>query len=81
MFLGISTTSGNSNTGLVNGSNLYAGPGPVAATGGGASGSVASWRKNVSGSTIVYAKYRASFSVATPQCYGRLSARRVQPGT
>lgn len=73
---GISITSGNSSTGLVNGSNsVY--PAPPGTTGD-SSGAISAYRMSLSGTTTVYFKYRSSYSVATPQAVGRLSARRVR---
>lgn len=74
--IGISATSGNSATGLVSGSNLLQFAGPTVNYNSG--GSVPSFRVSVSSTTTYYLKIRATFSAATPQAVGRLSARRVR---
>lgn len=66
---GISQTTGNSSTGLVPGDSYAEGTGPTAASP--VSFSVLT-RQSLSGSTIVYLKYEATFSVATPQARGKL---------
>lgn len=73
---GISTTSGNSSTGLVTGSNALASAGPT--SGNGASVTVANYRVSLSGTTTHYAKLFVAYTVATPQYTCRLSARRVR---
>lgn len=73
---GISTTTGNSSTGLTVGDN--AADIIPAATGNSYQITVPVYRMSLSGSTIIYAKYFASFSVATPNAVCRLSARRVR---
>lgn len=73
---GISVTSGNSGTGLVQGSNLFTLPPP--STTYDTAVSVANWRRSLAATTTVYAKFYGNYSVATPQAYGRLSARRVR---
>lgn len=74
VIMGISTTSGNASTGLTFGTNAAFVPLPNVTND--SFNSIPSIRFSVSGSTIVYLKYRASFSVATPQAFGRLIARR-----
>lgn len=75
--IGISTTTGNSTTGLVQGSNRFAGPIPLASVRL-AGVCVPSYRMSLSSTNTVYLKYEADFTVATPQAAGRLSARRVR---
>ena len=74
---GISTTSGNSGTGLVIGSNRILQAGPVHSVNL-ASVSISNYRMSLSATTTVYFKYSATYSVATPQGEGRISARRVR---
>lgn len=74
---GISTTSGNSGTGLVIGSNRILQAGPVHSVNL-ASVSIPNYRMSLSATTTVYFKYSATYSVATPQGEGRISARRVR---
>lgn len=76
---GISTTSGDSSTGLVAGSNYLVGRWasssttplvvPVA---------IPNYRISLAASTTVYLKYNSIYSAGTPQALGRLSARRVR---
>ncbi len=73
---GISSTSGNSGTGLVAGINFMRSAGPTAVNRDGVT--VASYRASLSGTVTHYLKYTADFSVATPQATGRLSARRMR---
>lgn len=73
--VGISSTSGNSGTGLVAADNQLdftppnATTNPTVAT-------IANYRVPVSGTTTYYLKYRATYSAGNPQARGRLSARR-----
>lgn len=70
----IGTTSGNSSSGRVEGSNqVEIGP-PTSAYQN--TGFVSSYRMSLSGTTTVYFKYRAFYSSGTPQATGRISARR-----
>ena len=71
---GISTTSGNDSTGLSLGDNQANTLGPTATTA--ACVSVPTWRKTLTATTTLYAKYTADYTIATPKAYGRLSARR-----
>jgi hypothetical protein len=73
---GISTTSGNSTSGLTYGVNRSASSGPTSTHN--STASVPSYRMRVSATTTVYAKISADYSVATPQVRGRISARRVR---
>ena len=77
MDLGISTTSGNSATGLQEGDNFV----ESAALPAGAvhqSVSIPSFRMSLSGTTTVYLKVKAAYAVAAPQYVSRISARRVR---
>ena len=74
--MGISTTTGNDATGLVFGSNWAAGLPPTAASD--MSLSIPAYRVSIASTTTHYLKIKATFTVATPTCSGRLSARRVR---
>ncbi len=71
--VGISITSGNSATGLVQGVN-YVIPDSVT---GRCSGTVASYVLRLSGTTTVYLKISATYSAATPIFTGGISAIRI----
>lgn len=73
--IGISSTSGNSSVGLVNGDNRVTMPTPTSTQD--TSGRVF-WRVRSSSSGTVYGKVRASYSAGTPQYLGKLWARRVR---
>jgi hypothetical protein len=73
----ISTTSGNSATGRLYGSN-FAGSNETAPTLGLWSLSVPGYRVSLSGSATYYLKCRMSYSAGTPQYHHRISARRVR---
>lgn len=73
---GISTTSGNSATGLTLGSNMVEIPPPNSSYKSPAA--IPAYRISLASTTTVYAKMQASYSVATPNCAVRLSARRVR---
>lgn len=73
---GVSTTSGNSATGLTVGSNFFNSPPPTSAYD--VQIVIPAYRISLSATTTVYLKYRASYSAGTPQATGRLSARRVR---
>jgi hypothetical protein len=74
--VGISTTSGNSGTGLVTGSNHF---NMIRANSTQDSPAcIANYRVSLSTTTTVYLKYRAAYSSGTPQAVGRISARRVR---
>ncbi len=73
---GISSTSGNSGTGLVNGDNQVEGPPPVAAYN--ASVTVSGWRVSIASTVIYYLKANMGHTVATPKAFGRISARRLR---
>jgi hypothetical protein len=77
--IGISTTSGNNNTGLVVGSNATDSSWASSSTSIVVfDATVANYRMSVSAGTTVYGKLRSTYSAATPQFRGRLSARRVR---
>lgn len=74
-FTGVGTTSGNSSAGLVDGDNyLYA---AFSASTQDLSLTVPSYRVLVTATTTYYQKVRATYTVATPQYRGRISAVRV----
>ncbi len=74
--IGVSTTSGNSGSGLVGGSNSNSAIGPTTLYD--SSVSVVPYRVSISATTTYYLKYLSVFTVATPKAAGRLSARRVR---
>jgi hypothetical protein len=73
---GISSTSGNSASGLVNGDNAIQTAAPTATANG--TGSIANFRVKLTGATTYYAKVRADYSAGNPQYRLRISARRVR---
>lgn len=75
--VGISTTSGNSSTGLVAGNNSLALLTPSTA-GGNTPFAIPRYRISLSATTTIYFKYVSSYSVATPTLNGRISARRAR---
>jgi hypothetical protein len=74
---GISTTSGNSNSGLTFGDNYLGVPAPTT-TVNNYVGTIATYRFSLSTSTTIYLKAFVTYSGATPKFFGRLSARRVR---
>lgn len=74
--LGISSTSGNSTTGLDQGDNRLSFREPNANTPSGCT--IASYRVSLTAETTYYAKVSSAYSVATPQYRGRMSARRIR---
>lgn len=80
LFAGISTTSGNSGTGLVTGNTLSGiGLGAANLTFSGITQTIPAVRMSLSATTTVYLKgYVDAYSAGTPQHYGRISARRVR---
>ena len=76
-YLGASTTTGNSATGLVTGDSLVSAITPPNATAN-AAASLPNIRVSIASTTTYYLKYQGNFSVATPQLWGRISARRVR---
>jgi hypothetical protein len=75
--LGISTTTGDSGTGLVAGSNQNLTPQPPTAVAN-QSLVVPSYRVSLAGTTTIYLKGLMSYSSGTPQYAARISARRVR---
>ncbi len=77
--LGISQTTGNSATGMTYGVNRFQCPSGVGITGvSDVSGSIASYRQSLSGTTTIYLKLNASFSGGTPRFRCTLHARRLR---
>ncbi len=77
--LGISTTTGNSATGLTNGDTLLINSWlSSAVTPTVLSVTIAPLRVSLSGTTTYYLKYLSSFTGGPPTALGRLSARRVR---
>lgn len=74
--IGISTTSGNSATGLVDGNNMATLV--IATAAQNRAGVIPAYRMSLSGTTTVYFKLNATYTVATPQYVCRLSARRMR---
>lgn len=74
--VGISSTSGNSATGLVRGSNACAFLAPTFVNGCG--NSIPSYRMSLSTTTTVYYKMYAEYASGNPQIKGRISARRMR---
>lgn len=74
--MGISTTSGNSSTGLNEGDNFVLGLGPTATNN--FTFSIPSYRISLAATTIHYFKYYAVYTVGAPLGVGRISARRVR---
>lgn len=75
VFGGISATSGNSTTGLVDGDNKLTQIGCTASYA--SSVSIANYRVSLTATTTYYAKQMAQYSVAAPRYVCRISARRV----
>jgi hypothetical protein len=76
MSYGISQTTGNSTTGLVYGSNRFQIIQTALQTS--IPASISGYRQSLSGTTTIYAKFKATYTVGTPNSYARLSARRVR---
>lgn len=74
--VGISTTSGNSGTGLSQGDTRQDPATPSATYD--TSATLAAVRMSFAATTTVYLKFLATYSAGTPQAYGRLSARRMR---
>lgn len=74
MAVGISTTSGNSSAGLIEGDSMVNALGPTAATD--TFATLPEYRVNTTVPTTYYLKFKGAFSVATPQAVGRLTGRR-----
>jgi hypothetical protein len=79
LIMGISTTSGNSSTGLTDGNNkvihAFASSSSTPTEFG---MSVPSYRLSLSESATVYLKLNTTYTVGTPQAVGRISARRMR---
>lgn len=73
--VGISTTSGNSSTGLVTGDNLLGLSVPGSATG--SSASIVDYQMLLAAPTTVYLKDQCTYSPGTPQMAGRITAHRI----
>lgn len=73
---GISTTTGNSATGLTAGDTQIEIQPPTTTSN--SSGAIACVRMSLTGTTTVYLKYYATYLTATPAAAGRLTARRVR---
>lgn len=73
---GVSSTSGNSATGLTRGTNHFSTFSPTASAN--SCVTIAAFRASVSSTTTYYGKLRASYSSGTPQWVGIISARRVR---
>jgi hypothetical protein len=74
--MAITSTSGNSTTGQIDGDNRCAVTVPVAAND--STGTIANYRVSLAATTIYYLKARCDFSAGTPKAFGRISARRVR---
>ncbi len=73
----IGTTSGNNTNGRTSGdTDAQVTPGPTAA--GDVTVCVPNVRKNISATTTYYLKSIMTYSIATPNGYGRMSARRIR---
>jgi hypothetical protein len=75
--MGISSTSGNSTTGLTQGDNYVSTP-AVSTVGSDMTLTIPGFRINISSDTTYYLKVMASFTVGTAKAYGRISARRMR---
>jgi hypothetical protein len=73
---GISSTSGNSATGLSEGDNQ--GISPVTSNTADHTFTIPNYRVSLSGTTTYYLKLRGTFTGTVPQSAGRISARRVR---
>lgn len=76
MAIGISSTTGNSSAGLVEGDSYLKGLGPTTATD--TALTIPSFRVSLSTAKTYYLKYSGGFSIATPNAVGRMSARRIR---
>lgn len=76
--VGISTTAGNSTTGLVNGDNWAQTVVPETSGTINAFYSIPNVRFSLATTTTIYLKYQATYTGTTPAAFGRLSARRVR---
>lgn len=74
--IGIGTADGDSSSGLSQGDNMIQLFLPTSAFD--ASGTIPAYRVSITSTTRYYIKVFATYTVATPKGYGRLSARRVR---
>lgn len=74
--MGISSTTGNSTTGLQLGDNQLGLIVPTAATD--SSSDIANYRVSITASTIYYGKVQATYAAGNPRYRCRLSARRIR---
>lgn len=74
--MAITSTSGNSATGQIDGDNRLPATVPVATND--SSATIANYRVPLASSTTYYLKARCDFSAGTPKAYGRISARRMR---
>lgn len=72
----ITSTSGNSNTGFVNGDNYCSAAPPTA--GYNATQCIANWRRNITTTTTYYYKSGFTFAAGQGQYQARISARRIR---
>jgi len=72
--VGVSTTAGDFTIGLVLGDSRANGLPPIATSD--SSLSISGLRASISSTTTYYLKFSGTFTVATPQASGRISARR-----
>jgi len=75
-FIGVSSTSGNATTGLVEGDSWAGGPNPT--SGVATNFVIPTKRISLAVTTTYYLKMKCAYSAGTPKFYGRLSARRVR---
>lgn len=73
---GISTTSGNSSSGLVDGVNRISAQAPPVSGSTNQNGCIANYRQIIAASTTFYWKYEATYGGTVPKTGGILSARR-----
>jgi len=74
--MAISVNTGNTTTDHVSGDNQISLIIPIATNG--AAGAISNYRKSLSGTTTVFVKAKATYTVATPTRACRISARRVR---
>lgn len=75
---GIGTASGTTSTGLVSGDTQLETPTAPTAASDSAVPTISAVRMSLSGTSTIYLKYKALFTVGTCKVYGRISARRVR---
>lgn len=74
---GIGAVAGNDSTGLVNGDNAANVNVPAVAISSGST-SIPMWRANITSNTTYYLKINLTYTVATPQWRGRITAVRIR---